>query len=228
MLPRRLLPVLLVVPALALAACGGDDGGDEAEATPTPAAAVENEEAGCQKVAAPEPKGEQDLENPKLKLDASKTWLAKVATNCGDFTIQLDVERAPKTRSAFAAHAREGFFDDLTFHRIVSGFVIQGGDPAGTGMGGPGFSVREAPPADLAYTRGVVAMAKTGSEPAGTSGRQFFVVIADDSGLPPDYALLGQVTEGQDVVDAIGAVAVNPDETPVDPVVIESVEIEQG
>ena len=86
---------------------------------------------------------------------------------------------------------------------MVKGFVIQGGDPNGDGSGGPGYSVTEAPPADLTYTRGVVAMAKTGAEPAGTSGSQFFVVSAADVGLPPDYALVGKVTKGLSVVDAI-------------------------
>ena len=83
--------------------------------------------------------------------------------------------------------------------------MIQGGDPAGDGTGGPGFSVVEAPPQDLTYTKGVVAMAKTATEAPGTSGSQFFVVTGEDAQLPPEYALLGKVTQGQDVVDQIGA-----------------------
>jgi len=231
-MPARRLPllaVLLAVLALGLAACGGDDedgGGAEATATATESAATAEPAAGgCEAVEAPEPKGPQKLRKPTLRLDPAKTWLAEVATNCGDFTITLDVERAPKTSSAFAALARQKYFDGLTFHRVVAGFVIQGGDPKGDGTGGPGFKVREAPPSDLAYTRGVVAMAKTGSEPAGTSGSQFFVVTGEDAQLPPDYALLGQVTEGQDVVDTIGALPVQPGDVPVDPVVIESIRI---
>ena len=90
----------------------------------------------------------------------------------------------------------------------MPGFVIQGGDPAGDGTGGPGYSVVEAPPADLAYTKGVVAMAKTAVEDPGTSGSQFFVVTGEDAQLPPEYALLGKVTEGQDVVDLIGVAPV--------------------
>src|SRR4030095_8655173 len=108
----------------------------------------------------------------------AKTYLASVATNCGDFVITLDAKRAPKTGGAFKYLADKGFFDNTTFHRIVSGFVIQGGDPKGDGTGGPGFSVVEPPPQDLVYTKGVVAMAKTGAEPLGTSGSQFFVVTA--------------------------------------------------
>jgi cyclophilin family peptidyl-prolyl cis-trans isomerase len=222
---RRLPPLLMVVCALLVGACGGDDDGGSQEATATPQAAATTE-AGCRQVDPPQPKGEQDLRKPRLRLNPSKTWLATVATSCGTFAITLDVERAPKTASAFAALARQGFFDGLTFHRIVAGFVIQGGDPLGNGQGGPGFSVREAPPKDLAYTRGVVAMAKTGTEPAGTSGSQFFVVTAEDAQLPPDYALLGQVTEGQDVVDRIGAIP--SDATtgqPSEPVVIDSIKV---
>jgi cyclophilin family peptidyl-prolyl cis-trans isomerase len=223
-MPRRLLPLLVLVPALALAACGGDDE-PSSEATATPQAATTTE-AGCRPVDQPQPKGEQDLPKPKQRLDAAKTWTATVATNCGTFAFTLDVTRAPKTASAFAALARDGFFDDLTFHRIVADFVIQGGDPLGNGQGGPGFSVREAPPQDLAYTRGVVAMAKTGSEPAGTSGSQFFVVTAEDAQLPPDYALLGQVSEGDDVVSRIAAVPADATTgTPAEPVVIESIRI---
>jgi peptidyl-prolyl cis-trans isomerase B (cyclophilin B) len=108
----------------------------------------------------------------------------------------------------------------------VAGFVIQGGDPKGDGTGGPGYSVVEAPPRDLAYTKGVVAMAKTGTEAGGTSGSQFFVVTAEDAQLPPQYALLGKVTSGQDVVDKIGVVETDPaTDAPVEPIVISSVEV---
>ena len=117
------------------------------------------------------------------------------------------------------------FYDGLSFHRIVAGFVIQGGDPKGDGSGGPGYSVTEAPPSDLTYSKGVVAMAKTATEAAGTSGSQFFVVTGEDAGLPPEYALLGKVTKGQEVVDKIGVVAVGPDEAADDPVVIRSIRI---
>jgi cyclophilin family peptidyl-prolyl cis-trans isomerase len=226
-MPRSLPTLLLVtlVAAMAVSACGGDDGdggssSGEAEATATA------EQGPCEAAELPAPKEDRTkTAKPKLKLDPAKTWVATVTTNCGEFEITLDVERAPKTASAFAGLAQEQFFDDLTFHRVVEGFVIQGGDPLGNGQGGPGFSVREAPPADLAYTRGVVAMAKTGAEPAGTSGSQFFVVTGEDVGLPPDYALLGQVTSGQEVVDAIGVVPVQPGDVPVDPVVIESITV---
>jgi cyclophilin family peptidyl-prolyl cis-trans isomerase len=137
-------------------------------------------------------------------LDKSKAYTVGVLTNFGRFDIRLDVRDSPCTTSSFAALVRKGFFDGTRFHRIVPGFVIQGGDPTATGQGGPGYSVRDVPPGDAAYTRGVVAMAKTASDPPGTSGSQFFVVTAADAGLPPQYALLGVVTEGMPVVDRIG------------------------
>jgi cyclophilin family peptidyl-prolyl cis-trans isomerase len=150
-----------------------------------------------------------------------------VKTNCGEFQITLDAKRAPKTGGAFKALADAGFYDGTPFHRIVSGFVIQGGDPQGNGTGGPDWSVVEAPPQDLAYTKGVVAMAKTATEAPGTSGSQFFVVTGEDVGLPPEYALLGEVTEGMDVVDLIGVAPVGPDEQPTEPIVMESVTVEE-
>jgi peptidyl-prolyl cis-trans isomerase B (cyclophilin B) len=106
--------------------------------------------------------------------------------------------------------------------------VIQGGDPKGNGSGGPGYSIVEPPPEDLVYDKGVVAMAKTQIEDPGTSGSQFFVVTGEDAQLPPEYALLGKVTEGQDVVDLIGVAPVGPDEQPVDPIVIQKITIDEG
>jgi peptidyl-prolyl cis-trans isomerase B (cyclophilin B) len=137
-------------------------------------------------------------------LDKSKTYTVGVLTNFGRFDIRLDVQDSPCTTSSFAALVRKGFFDGTRFHRIVPGFVIQGGDPTATGQGGPGYTVRDVPPGNAAYTKGVVAMAKTESEPPGTSGSQFFVVTGADAGLQPDYALLGVVTKGLRVVDRIG------------------------
>ena len=172
------------------------------------------------------PKGEGKLPKPKAALTAGKTYVATVSTNCGDFEITLDAEQSPKTGGSFKSLADKGFYDGTTFHRIVKDFVIQGGDPKGDGTGGPGFSVVEPPPQDLVYTKGVVAMAKTGAEPAGTSGSQFFVVTAEDASLPPDYALLGKVTSGQEVVDTIGVADTDPaTEKPVDPIVIKSVKV---
>ncbi len=150
-----------------------------------------------------------------------------VRTSCGTFKIALDTERAPKTANSFAYLSEEGFYDDLTFHRIVPEFVIQGGDPLGTGTGGPGYKVVEKPPANLAYTKGTVAMAKSSAEPPGTSGSQFYVVTGADAGLPPEYALVGKVSEGIDVVERIGGLG-TPSEKPKQTVLIEKITIEKG
>jgi cyclophilin family peptidyl-prolyl cis-trans isomerase/predicted small secreted protein len=229
---RRLLPLALLLLALVLAACGDSSStGKEAQATATstPAAAATstpaaNSDTGCQ-AAKPSGAKKPKPSKPTAKLDPRKTYVATVDTSCGAFQITLAVKQAPKTAASFDSLVKQGFYDGLTFHRIVPGFVIQGGDPAGNGTGGPGYSVTEAPPSKVSYSHGTVAMAKSGAEAPGTSGSQFFVVTAPDAGLPPDYALLGKVTKGLDVVDAIGVVPTRSDEQPVDPVVIKSIKV---
>jgi cyclophilin family peptidyl-prolyl cis-trans isomerase len=148
-------------------------------------------------------------------------------TNCGSFTITLDQEQSPEAAASFVSLVEQGYFDDTVFHRIVPGFVIQGGDPTGDGTGGPGYSTVDTPPSDAVYEHGVVAMAKTGAEPPGAAGSQFFVVTAPDAQLPPDYAIIGTVTEGLDVVDAIGQLG-GPDELPTQVVKIESATVAES
>ena len=135
----------------------------------------------------------------------------------------LDLGSAPNTAASLVSLARAGYFDDTEFHRIVPGFVIQGGDPTQSGSGGPGYSTSDAPDPDAAYTKGVVAMAKTATEPAGTAGSQFFVVTGADAGLPPEYAVVGKVTSGLDVIERIGKLGDPATEQPTQPVVIDSV-----
>jgi cyclophilin family peptidyl-prolyl cis-trans isomerase len=182
--------------------------------------------SGCKKVEAPPPK-HVSFKAPKQTVRQGEELTAVVETSCGTFDIALDSQRAPKTVNSFVFLSEEGFYDDLTFHRVAPEFVIQGGDPLGTGAGGPGYSVDEKPPANLAYTKGVVAMAKTSAEPPGRSGSQFFVVLSADAGLPPEYALVGKVGKGFDVVERIGKLG-TPQETPKQTVLIEKISIERG
>ena len=153
-------------------------------------------------------------------LSPKRSHTVGVVTNLGSFEIRLDVAHSRCVTSSFAALVRRHFFDGTVFHRIVPDFVIQGGDPSGTGTGGPGYTVVEAPPASSAYTEGVVAMAKTGDEPPGAAGSQFFVVTAKDAGLPPQYAVLGTVSKGLEVVRRIGALGDPATETPTRRVVV--------
>lgn len=208
---------ILLMAILLLSGCG-DDGG-EAEGSA--------ESAACEEVEAPAPKQGADAKLAKPKAKRPTASGVRFETSCGSFTVSFD-DRSPRTAASFQHLAENGFFDGTVFHRVVPGFVIQGGDPGGSdrataGMGGPGYSIDERPPRDLSYTRGIVAMAKTQAEPPGRSGSQFYVVTAADAGLPPDYALVGEVTEGMDVVDAISDLGTpGGDGPPTRPVVIES------
>jgi peptidyl-prolyl cis-trans isomerase B (cyclophilin B) len=195
-----------------LVGCGG--GGNESSSVELP--------AGCTEVSAP-PAKHVKLSRPAERLQGPAT--ATVETSCGSFEIALDSAKAPRTTSSFAYLARHGMYDDTTFHRIVPGFIIQGGDPTGTGTGGPGYFVDEPPPQNLYYTRGIVAMAKSPVEPPGRSGSQFFVVTEADAGLLPDYALLGRVTSGSDVVQRIEQLG-TPSGKPKTPVIIKRITIE--
>jgi peptidyl-prolyl cis-trans isomerase B (cyclophilin B) len=222
----RALAVAALVLTLVAAGCGGDDS-DEAGGT---TATTETEAAAgeCTDAEAPEPREDGGATAPDEPLDPGQTWTLTFETSCGTFVVTLDTESAPDTAASLVSLARAGYFDDTVFHRIVPGFVIQGGDPTQSGTGGPGYSTTDPPASDAAYTKGVVAMAKTGAEPAGTSGSQFFVVTGDDVGLPPDYAIVGNVTDGLDVVELIGSLGDPATEQPLRPVVIESVTAESS
>jgi cyclophilin family peptidyl-prolyl cis-trans isomerase len=197
-----------------LAACGGKGGGSTAAQTQTDA-------SGCVSVSAPSTNARTGSK-PSLPLDATKTYDVVIKTNCGSFTIRLDQKQSPNAVASFVKLVQAKYFDNTVFHRIVPGFVIQGGDPTATGTGGPGYATVDTPPSGATYEHGVVAMAKTGAQPAGTAGSQFFIVTAQNAGLPPDYAIIGKVTDGLDVVDRIGKLG-DPSEQPT-----EVVEIEQA
>jgi cyclophilin family peptidyl-prolyl cis-trans isomerase len=178
---------------------------------------------GCEDVSAPAPREDGGGTPPTERLDPERTWTLTFDTSCGTFVVTLDLDSAPATAASLVSLAKAGFYDDTIFHRIVPGFVIQGGDPTQTGTGGPGYKTVDVPEQGARYTKGVVAMAKTADEPAGTAGSQFFVVTGDDVGLPPDYAVVGTVTEGMDVVERIGALGDPATEQPLQPVVVRSV-----
>ncbi len=240
---NRVIPALIVTLSVALAGCGGDDELqapasnppiDDAPAATTPAETTPAEEpkpqrtaGGCDAVDAPPAREPEPQEKPSEPLDASKSWSLVVKTNCGDFTVGLDLEAGPKNSASLVALAEAGYFDDTIFHRIAPGFVIQGGDPSATGSGEPGYKVVDTPPSDARYTKGVVAMAKAPNEAPGAGGSQFYVVTAEDSNLPPEYAVVGEVTEGLKVVEKIGRLG-NASEQPTEPVVIETIEVQSS
>jgi peptidyl-prolyl cis-trans isomerase B (cyclophilin B) len=216
---RSLTALIALLTMLVVAGCGDDDS-DSASKSGGGTETTAQSDQECAKVEAPAPKPDGGAKKPHLKLDPAKTTTVTFETSCGDFTITLDAEGAPNTAASFASLARSGFYDDTIFHRIVPGFVIQGGDPTGSGMGGPGYKTVDKPPATATYTKGIVSMAKTATEKPGTSGSQFYVVTAEDAGLPPEYAIVGEVTEGMDTVMRIEALG-TPSEQPSRPVVIE-------
>ncbi|MDP9284454.1 MAG: peptidylprolyl isomerase [Actinomycetota bacterium] len=228
----RRLPVaaalaLVIALVVALAACGGGGahGGAAAQATSQAvstetARATSTDANGCAAVTPPAAKAKSEPK-PTKRLDPAKTYDVKIETNCGSFTIRLAVKTSPVTTASFVSLTQKGFFDSTVFHRIVPGFLIQGGDPTGTGRGGPGYSTVEAPPATTRYILGLVAMAKTQAEAPGTSGSQFFVVTAQDAQLPPNYAVLGHITDGKDTISRISGLGDPSTQQPTETVEIE-------
>lgn len=162
---------------------------------------------------------------PPLGIDENKRYTALMSTSKGDITIALAPERAPKTVNSFVFLARNGYYDGLNFHRIIPGFVLQGGCPEGSGRGGPGYRFDDELPPPGRYEVGSLAMANAGPN---TNGSQFFIISGQDGvRLPPQYALFGQVISGLDVVAAIEAVGTRSG-TPTEDVKINSVRITEA
>jgi cyclophilin family peptidyl-prolyl cis-trans isomerase len=164
---------------------------------------------------------------PEMTIDIQKAYTAVVTTSEGDITLELFAHDAPKTVNNFVFLARQGYYSNVIFHRVIKGFMIQTGDPTGTGTGGPGYKFADEP-VRRQYTKGIVAMANAGPN---TNGSQFFIVHGASVGLPPNYTIFGQVTDGLDVVDAIaGAPTKRGGEgsSPQNPARIESVEIREA
>ena len=160
---------------------------------------------------------------PQIQIDPAHTYTATIDTSAGTMTAELFAGEAPKTVNNFVFLARDGFYDGVIFHRVISGFMIQGGDPTGTGRGGPGYRFDDEP-VTRKYSRGILAMANAGPN---TNGSQFFVMHAD-YGLPPNYTIFGRLTAGEDVLDKIAGAQTGAQDRPVSPVTINSVTIAEA
>ncbi len=169
------------------------------------------------------PKVQQFPEAPELGIDPEKRYTATMTTSMGELVIALDPIRAPKTVNNFVFLALHKYYDGVIFHRIINGFVCQGGDPTGTGRGGPGYRFEDELPKPGQYEIGSVAMANAGPN---TNGSQFFLISGPSgAGLPPQYSLFGKIVKGLDVLDAMQKVPTGAGDRPKDDVVIESVTI---
>lgn len=210
MRPAVLLVLLTSVVVVAAGCMGDDDPG------PGPS------------VAACEVEIQDPAHAPSLQpLDRGKTYRIEFETSHGAFTVELDPAKAPCNGDSVLDLAKAGFFDNTRFHRIVPGFVIQGGDPTATGNGGSGYTTQDAVPPNTAYTKGAVAMAKSSFEPPGTGGSQFFIVTGANVQLPPDYAVVGKVVEGLATIEKIGKLGNPRTEVPTQRIVIKSTSVSE-
>jgi peptidylprolyl isomerase len=165
-------------------------------------------------------------EAPAMCIDPAKTYTATMVTSLGTMTIHLNAAQAPKTVNNFVTLARYHYYEGIIFHRIINGFMCQGGDPTGTGRGGPGYRFEDELPAPGRYEIGSLAMANAGPN---TNGSQFFIVSGPSGvGLPPQYSLFGKVVAGLDVVEAMQQVETDRSDRPLIDVTIESVTIEES
>jgi len=196
---------------------------DSAEAGPTTASVMT-----CPRADGSSPRRTQFDAGPPTCIDPARTYRAEIKTNQGTINVDLDQKGAPNTVNSFVFLARNHFFDGLTFHRVVPGFVLQGGDPEGTGTGGPGYELADELPQAGQYKLGSLAMANSGPD---TNGSQFFIISGDQGvALPPKYSLFGQVTEGLDVVAAIDALGnpSDPSGKPKQPITMSSVTVSES
>jgi len=161
---------------------------------------------------------------PELTIDLEKAYTATLDTNHGEIVIELDPARSPQTVNNFVFLARDGYYDGVIFHRVIENFMIQGGDPTGTGTGGPGYKFRDEIEGQGSYSRGTVAMANAGPN---TNGSQFFICHSD-VGLPHSYTIFGKVTSGMDSVDSIATTATDRGDRPESEVVINKVTISES
>ena len=163
---------------------------------------------------------------PAMTIDESKSYSAKFKTNHDDINIDLFASQAPVTVNNFVFLARDGFYDNVIFHRVIPDFMIQGGDPDGTGMGGPGYRFQDEFDPSLVFdSPGILAMANSGP---GTNGSQFFITVAPTTHLNGAHTIFGKVTSGQDIADTISKVPQQSGNRPTDQVTIERIEIQES
>ena len=165
---------------------------------------------------------------PEMNINTESSYKAVIKTNLGDMTVEFFTGDAPMTVNNFISLSKDGYYDNVIFHRVISGFMIQGGDPSGTGHGDygkyPGYEFEDELNDPMQYEKGIVAMANRGPN---TNGSQFFIMHVDYP-LPYDYTIFGKVSNGIDVVDAIANVQTGDMDKPVDDVVINSVDIKEN
>ena len=219
---RGALILAMMAMLAASMACGGE------EEDPPPAVSSATPIAATAPAQQPQTPAMQWDAPPAMSIDTTKQYHATLRTSYGDITLELYPREVPVTVNNFVFLARQGYYDGVAFHRIVRGFMVQGGDPTGTGRGGPGYRFADEP-VTRDYLRGTLAMANAGPN---TNGSQFFIVH-QDAGLPPAYTIFGMVTEGLDALDAIANVPVGMGPSgersaPEEEVVIQSIEITEG
>ena len=162
-------------------------------------------------------------EPPLFTIDTSAQYTATFRTNNGPFTLELFASQAPFTVNNFIFLARDGFYNDVSFHRVIEGFMIQGGDPTGTGAGNPGYNFDDEILPSLIFDRaGVLAMANSGPN---TNGSQFFITVAPTPNLNGGYTIFGRVVAGQDIINSISTVATDSRDRPLDPITIRNIDI---
>ena len=235
-LPWLLLPATLLLAGCLLledpeapseATTGPPPVSEQFTPTPVPASGSPGSPSGAD-AQTPRSGPRQYASPPPMTIDPSRRYIATIATSRGEMAVALYPADAPITVNNFIFLAREGFYDGVPFHRIIKDFMVQTGDPTGTGAGGPGYRFADEP-VGRNYTKGIVAMANAGPN---TNGSQFFIVHASDAGLPPSYTIFGEVVSGLGTLDAIANTPVRPSRSgevsvPTETVIIEGIRISE-